>query len=83
VKLRFWGSNPDADQKLISNLTAIALKAKVAISVEYVDVLANIDRASTAHILVTPTLERLEPLPALRLIAIPVDLAGVLKALKA
>lgn len=82
MRLRYWGSIPAEDQEIIANILAKAKKADVDLDIESVDVLAEIDRAIAGQVFVTPTLDRLDPEPAMRLIAITDDAAGILKKLR-
>jgi hypothetical protein len=53
----------------------------VEIKVEYVDVLSSINNAVLNNVIVTPTLDRLDPLPFARLIAIGIDASMVIERL--
>ena len=70
MKLRYWGTSFEEDQETISAITMRCNKEKVSVSIEYVDVLTNVDRAREAQVSLTPLIDRVEPLPTLRLIAI-------------
>jgi hypothetical protein len=78
MKLKYWGSMPEDDQAQIDALIAAGAATKLAIEIEYIDVLSAVDRAQADHIIVTPTLDRTEPEPFLRLLAIPNDAKEVL-----
>lgn len=73
MKIRYWGSMPQEDKLQISALQEIAQKHSANFEIEYIDVLSNAELALTENIFLTPTLERVEPLPSLRLIALPND----------
>lgn len=82
MKLRYWGSMPEMDKAHIDALVKAAAAGELMLEVEFVDVLEQGDRAITEHIIVTPTLDRVEPKPTLRLIAITGDAEKVLKKIK-
>lgn len=82
MKLRYWGSMPEMDATQIEALIKAAASGKLMLEVDFVDVLTNADRALSEHIIVTPTLDRLDPMPTLRLIAIPDDAEKVLEKIK-
>ena len=68
--IRYWGSSPDEDNAFLKNLSSQAKRKKVEVEVEYIDVLMYVDRAREAEVSLTPLIDRLEPLPPLRVIAI-------------
>lgn len=70
MHIRYWGSSPDEDDVFLKNLALQAKRLKVEVEVEYIDVLMNVDRARDAEVSLTPLIDRLEPLPTLRVIAI-------------
>lgn len=82
MRLRYWGSIPKEDQEIIAKIIEKAKKADIDVEIESVDVLADIDRAVAGQVFVTPTLDRLEPAPEMRLIAITDDATGILKKLR-
>jgi len=82
MKLRYWGSMPELDKVQIEALIKAAETGKLMLEVDFVDVLESGDRALSEHIIVTPTLDRLEPMPTLRLIAIPDDAKKVLEKIQ-
>ncbi len=55
---------------MITSLKMRAEEKNVDVDVDYVDVLTNVDRAREAQVSLTPLIDRIEPVPALRLIAI-------------
>lgn len=79
VKLRLWGSNPEADKELSEKLQQLASKADIELEIDMVDVLTNISRAQAAGIVVTPSIDVLEPTDELRFIAISKNPATVIQ----
>lgn len=73
---------PELDKAHIEELIRAAAAGELVIEVEFVDVLTQGDRAISEHIIVTPTLDRVEPKPTLRLIAIPQDVDVVLEKIQ-
>jgi hypothetical protein len=70
MKIRLWGSSREEDDILIKSLHSRAKKQNIVLDIEYVDVLSNAELAREAHVSLTPVIDRLEPPPLLRLIAI-------------
>ena len=70
MKVRYWGSSLAEDESAIEALKERCQKSKIPLSVEYIDVLSSVDRAREAQVSLTPLIDRVEPLPLLRLIAL-------------
>jgi hypothetical protein len=83
MNLRYWGSDPAIDEVHIARLVGLGRDRDVDISVEYVDVVTYVERAIMDNIIVTPTLDRLAPMPRMRLIAMPSDMSDMLAHLMA
>jgi hypothetical protein len=81
MNLRFWGCDPLRDHAWVDDLIEAGHGISVDITVEYVDVLASVNSAVLNNVIVTPTLDRLEPLPFARLIAIGADFSMVMDRL--
>jgi hypothetical protein len=81
MNLRFWGCDPIGDQEWVVGLVDAGRSVSVEIKVEYVDVLSSINNAVLNNVIVTPTLDRLDPLPFARLIAIGIDASMVIERL--
>jgi hypothetical protein len=81
MNLRFWGCDPLGDQEWVVGLVDAGRSVSVEIKVEYVDVLSSINNAVLNNVIVTPTLDRLDPLPFTRLIAIGIDASMVIERL--
>ena len=81
MNLRFWGCDPLRDQAWVGDLIEAGHRESVEIAVEYVDVLASVNNAVLNNVIVTPTLDRLDPLPFARLIAIGADFSMVMDRL--
>jgi hypothetical protein len=54
----------------------------IFLEIEYVDVLAHIDRAALEEVYVTPSIDRVDPEPVIRLISIPQDAREVFTRLQ-
>jgi hypothetical protein len=81
MHLRYWGSDPIVDRAHIARLVDLGRGRDVDISVEYVDVVMSVDRAVMDDVIVTPTLDRVEPTPGVRVIAVSADMSNVLTRL--
>jgi hypothetical protein len=81
MNLRFWGCDPLRDHPWVVELIEAGRLESVDIAVEYVDVLASVNSAVLNNVIVTPTLDRLDPLPFARLIAIGADFSMVMERL--
>ena len=81
MNLRFWGCDPQRDHAWVVELIEAGRRMSVDIAVEYVDVLASVNNAVLNNVIVTPTLDRLDPLPFARLIAIGADYTMVMERL--
>jgi hypothetical protein len=81
MNLRFWGCDPLRDHEWVVALVETGQRMSVDIAVEYVDVLASVNHAVLNNVIVTPTLDRLDPLPFARLIAIGADFSMVMDRL--
>lgn len=81
MKIRYWGTSPSRDNVLLEELKSLSLKRNIPFDVEYIDVLAHIDRAALEQVYVTPSIDRVEPKPNTRLISIPMDADEVLTRL--
>jgi hypothetical protein len=79
VELRFWGCDPERDHACVVDLVDAGHRMSVDVRVEYVDVLASVNHAVLNHVIVTPTVDRLDPLPFARLIAIGADFSIVME----
>ena len=78
MNLRFWGCDPLRDHAWVVDLVAAGKGASIDIEVDYVDVLSSVNNAVLNNVIVTPTLDRLDPLPFARLIAIGADYSMVM-----
>jgi hypothetical protein len=81
MNLRYWGCDPLRDHVWVTGLIEASQGTALALTVEYVDVLASANNAVLNNVIVTPTLDRLDPLPFERLIAIGADFAMVMDRL--
>lgn len=81
MKIRYWGTNPSRDNVLLERLKALGTAQNILLEIEYVDVLNHIDRAALEQVYVTPSIDRVEPKPNLRLISIPMEADEVLARL--
>jgi hypothetical protein len=79
VNLRFWGCDPERDRAWVVDLVEVGHRMSVDVNVEYVDVLASVTNAVLNNVIVTPTLDRLDPPPFARLIAIGADFSSVME----
>ena len=83
MKLRYWGCDPVRDGEWVARLVERGLSVNLSVTVDYVDVLTSVNNAVLSNVIVTPTLDRLEPLPFRRIIAIGMDASLVLQHLEA
>ena len=83
MKLRYWGCDPVRDGEWVARLVERALSANISVTVDYVDVVTSVNNAVLSNVIVTPTLDRLDPLPFHRIIAIGMDASAVLQHLEA
>lgn len=81
MKIRYWGTNPSRDNVLLERLKVLGTAQNILLEIEYVDVLSHIDRAALEQVYVTPSIDRVEPKPNLRLISIPMEADEVLARL--
>lgn len=82
VRLRLYVSGRTArSETAIGNLRQIAEDRLPDADVEIIDVLERPEAAEDNHILVTPTLDKILPMPARRIIGDLSDVSAVLEAL--
>lgn len=82
MKLRYWGCDPVRDGEWVARLVEQGRSANVDVTVDYVDVITSVNNAVLSNVIVTPTLDRLDPLPFRRIIAIGMDASAVLHHLE-
>lgn len=82
MKIRYWGTNPGRDNVLLEQLKTLGAERNTLLEIEYVDVLSQIDRAALEQVYVTPSIDRVDPKPSIRLISIPMDADEVLTRLQ-
>lgn len=81
MNIRYWGTNPSRDSVLLEKLKTLGAERSTPLEIEYIDVLSHIDRAALEQVYVTPSVDRLDPKPILRLISISMDAEEVFKRL--
>lgn len=81
MKIRYWGTSPSRDNVLLEQLKVLGSERDIILEIDYIDVLAHIDRAALEGVYVTPSIDRVDPKPDLRLISIGMDATEVLTRL--
>lgn len=73
MRVRYWGASPIVDRQTIAQLRQIGEQRGIDVEVEYVDVLVDIERCVRHGVVLTPTIERVDPPPAFRLPSVSSD----------